>query len=417
MRDALEQAIDDDPDDRHAYAVYADWLTERGDPRGELIDVQLALEDAPDRPDLLAREAALLEAHGDTWLGPLAPLLRDNAPTYPAEGHGGEVPNYTFSFRRGFLHDLAMERLFVPMARALRDWPDTRRLRHLAIGAIETADHPFEPGDDVPDGPQFVSVYPLLDADLSGLRRFRLGDVPDFDVYLHDPYGPDCHTYCEPLPQLVARMPRVEALELFAKQYDLGALFALPLHHLRSLSIAHFGVSGSIWSGRPDSRPYAWPLDVLASNPALAGLTELRFHPHHQEWHWEHSTEERKASFLPLDQVRHLLVSPHLLALQRLQLRLSDLGDAGVRAIADAGLLSRLLELDLRHGCITDAGAEILARHPDIARLERLDLGGNALSDAGVARIEALGDFATAEAQLSPDEIAEQSYLYRGDTE
>jgi len=62
----LLRAIVDDPDDVDAYLVYADWLQARGDPRGELVAVQVALERSPDA-ELLAREAALLEQHGVDW--------------------------------------------------------------------------------------------------------------------------------------------------------------------------------------------------------------------------------------------------------------------------------------------------------------------------------------------------------------
>jgi uncharacterized protein (TIGR02996 family) len=46
-REALEAAIDEDPDDARAYAVYSDWLQEQGDPRGELIALQQAAEQDP----------------------------------------------------------------------------------------------------------------------------------------------------------------------------------------------------------------------------------------------------------------------------------------------------------------------------------------------------------------------------------
>lgn len=47
MRADLEAAILAEPDARDAYAVYGDWLLEHGDPDGELVAVQLALEEAP----------------------------------------------------------------------------------------------------------------------------------------------------------------------------------------------------------------------------------------------------------------------------------------------------------------------------------------------------------------------------------
>ena len=53
MREAFEQAILDNPNDLASYSAYSDWLQEQGDPRGEFIRVQLALEDesrpAPER--------------------------------------------------------------------------------------------------------------------------------------------------------------------------------------------------------------------------------------------------------------------------------------------------------------------------------------------------------------------------------
>lgn len=59
---ALVAAIYADPDDLAARAVYADWLTERGDPLGELIALQLA--GGPEK-----RIAQLIEKHGAAWAG------------------------------------------------------------------------------------------------------------------------------------------------------------------------------------------------------------------------------------------------------------------------------------------------------------------------------------------------------------
>ncbi|MBA3817719.1 MAG: TIGR02996 domain-containing protein [Deltaproteobacteria bacterium] len=59
----LEAVLLADPDARGGYAVYADWLLERDDPRGELISVQFAREVAPEDAAWLAHLAAPL-----TWL-------------------------------------------------------------------------------------------------------------------------------------------------------------------------------------------------------------------------------------------------------------------------------------------------------------------------------------------------------------
>src|SRR5262245_7054655 len=45
MRAALESALIENPDDLASDRAYADYLSEQGDPRGEFIQVQLALEE------------------------------------------------------------------------------------------------------------------------------------------------------------------------------------------------------------------------------------------------------------------------------------------------------------------------------------------------------------------------------------
>ena len=65
----LLAAVRERPDDDAALEIYRDHLLEKGDPRGELIALQLApsLDEAGKR-----RLAALLRKHRKEWLGPLA---------------------------------------------------------------------------------------------------------------------------------------------------------------------------------------------------------------------------------------------------------------------------------------------------------------------------------------------------------
>ena len=60
---ALIEEIAAAPEDPAPYQVYADWLSERGDPRGELISVMMAQEQQPEDPELYRREQQLREAH------------------------------------------------------------------------------------------------------------------------------------------------------------------------------------------------------------------------------------------------------------------------------------------------------------------------------------------------------------------
>jgi uncharacterized protein (TIGR02996 family) len=66
----LEAAIVAKPHDLAVYVVYADWLTEQGDPRGELIRLQA--ERIPKYTEHMARMNALRDAHLASWLGDLA---------------------------------------------------------------------------------------------------------------------------------------------------------------------------------------------------------------------------------------------------------------------------------------------------------------------------------------------------------
>ncbi len=89
----LEARILERPDDRELYAVYGDWLAERGDPRGELVAVQLAREVRPDDERLRERERELLHEYAFEWLGGYAWL-----------------PPHEFSatWRRGFVHGICI---------------------------------------------------------------------------------------------------------------------------------------------------------------------------------------------------------------------------------------------------------------------------------------------------------------------
>src|SRR5262249_8485654 len=81
------EAIAEQPEEDLPRLVYADWLEEYGDEadrsRAEFIRsqcrrAQLSPDDA-EIDTLLDREAALLEAHWDAWIGPLRELVGPGA--------------------------------------------------------------------------------------------------------------------------------------------------------------------------------------------------------------------------------------------------------------------------------------------------------------------------------------------------
>lgn len=84
--DAFLHTIRDHPADDTARLVFADWLTENGDPdRGEFIRVQCELartsphEEADERRRrvLFSQQDELLKRHRQTWLAPFLPYARE----------------------------------------------------------------------------------------------------------------------------------------------------------------------------------------------------------------------------------------------------------------------------------------------------------------------------------------------------
>src|SRR5215471_4955200 len=58
-----------DPGDDHVRLIFADWLSERGDPRGDFLRAQceLARPGGPVRLETLGRELTLLREHAGAW--------------------------------------------------------------------------------------------------------------------------------------------------------------------------------------------------------------------------------------------------------------------------------------------------------------------------------------------------------------
>jgi uncharacterized protein (TIGR02996 family) len=70
-RDELLQVIAENPADENAWLLYADWLQQRSEPRGELIALDIALEQASGerKTELEAARVELLASYGAALLG------------------------------------------------------------------------------------------------------------------------------------------------------------------------------------------------------------------------------------------------------------------------------------------------------------------------------------------------------------
>jgi uncharacterized protein (TIGR02996 family) len=372
LRDALESALVENPDDLATHYAYADYLQEQGDPRGEFIQLQLALEDPQrneaERRQLQARANELLQEHHREWLGNLAEdlLLSDEALArfWPRSIQ----PPIEHQFARGWLASLVLRDSAdfgrqPDLGPLLCLAPEARLLRKLVLeyddGLVET-----------------LSESPFL----RNVRVFHLGRPMSGEEFPNVP--------CPFLAELIAKLPRIEEMRLFAQEYNAARLFALPsLSPLRILQVYYLG-----------ERHH---LETLAGNPALGNLTHLLLHP-----------QAFAVPLIDLTGVRAIVKSPYLRSLTHLQLHRSDLGDVGCTEIVTSGILKRLKVLDLRHGEITDTGARILADCPDLRRLELLDIERNALTQTGIDMLRrVLGPALRGDNQQTAEELARRQYL------
>ncbi len=116
--EALLGAIYDAPDDDAPRLVLADALLERGDPRGELIALQLRGDRHSDKLST-KREKELLDTHGKQWLGELAPVV---------------MAGYTFA--RGFLAECRIDTRHLDRVQKLAGHPAWATVRSLAGSAL-----------------------------------------------------------------------------------------------------------------------------------------------------------------------------------------------------------------------------------------------------------------------------------------
>ncbi len=290
LRRALEDALAENPDDLAAHAAYADLLTEQGDPRGELIQVQLALEreDLPvkERDQLRRREGQLLKRHRQEWLGDLGEhLLRQ----------GGARAEERCPLVRGWLSAVEVPQLTTEMAAALARAPLARLLRGLVVLSTATQD----------------SLGLLLDAPwLPSLRFFRFGDGDK-------QYATIAHRAA--LTRLVCRMPRLEELHVFSYGLDLEEVLTPPpelpfvpravVPPLRHLRLDHFRDGDAVCR-------------AVARSGVLARLKTL-------ELNFGNITDAG---------ARVLACAPDVARLELLDLSYNVLTDAGVAVLRDAGV-------------------------------------------------------------------------------
>jgi uncharacterized protein (TIGR02996 family) len=352
-RAALEAAIADDPDSREAVAVYGDWLLEQGDPEGELVAVQLALEERPGDLPLRAREQTLITER-------TAALARMY---FVAMGAIREP-----IWRRGLLsgitvHGDAYSNETAMACEELLADPCSRFLRDLTVRSV-TVMH----GDPTPGDGDLVAAIAK-----HGVPRTlrRLAFLPlDFQI---------SWTRLTDLSPAYPQLERLEELVIEAGDLALGTI---DLPALRSLELVTGGLRAH----------------VIASI-AAGGLRAL-------ERLIVYFGREAYGGTCTFADAERLLVDGALApTVTELGLANCEFANELVEPLALAPLLGRLRRLDLSQGTLTDDGATALLAHADAFRhLEALDLSDNYLSLGMLGILRAAGLPISNGSQREPDE-------------
>lgn len=410
---ALEKALLAHPDEVAAHSAYGDYLVEVGDPRGELVQVQLALEDATrskaDRDALRKRETALLKKYARDWMGDAGRFL-------VGEWSGADKP-YHFSFVRGWLDYVRALPVPEPLIAALAQAPEARMLRRLEV-VYDMRYHPFEFNTDGPRGQvrkgeqagEIYDAFPTLpylaeSPYLTNLRVLKYGfsddhkDGPSHSTMV-DPFGSNSSGAggAEKVIDLLNKCPRLEELYLNTDLDAIDTLFAAP--QLGGLRVFQYYYGTDSYRDRAN----AYPLSTLAENKALKNLTTLRFHP-------------GRDAEIGIDEFDALINSKNLPALAHLQVHTTTFGDEGANRIIASGILKRLKTLDIGYGYMTDAGAQVLATSPDFKKLEVLNVARNALTPVGIAALTKTGVRIIADAQHGATDADEDQYYHNVDWE
>lgn len=332
----LERAIVENPDDRDAWLVLADAHQSKGDPRGELIALQLA---------------------GETDAG------KQRAARQYFEKHR-EALDYTreltdVTWRRGFIHAaiVTWREGFTPveirsvLEKLLRH-PAGRFLHDLAIGFDEY------PRELVLHG----AVDAIAELAIPSLRRLHLG--------YFEPY-PDAGQLMSSGAVVVAdlallwrALPRLQKLVMYNK-FALGEVVHDKLEHFE---LRAKGLSGAV-----------------ARSVSAAQLPAVR---HLEVWYGEEGLGG-DASFLD---IAPLLARHDLPALRYLGLKSCEFTDEICDGIAKTRLLRQLEVLDLSMGTMSDAGVDaIMQSAATFKHLKKIDVSKNWISSAGLGRLRTLG--------------------------
>lgn len=339
----LEARILASVDDRDAYLVYGDWLSERGDPRGELITVQAKLEQDPDNAELREREHKLLDANKETWFGELAKL--DPKIDFGVKWRWGFIDSVRLGPTDGY--DTS-EIDFPDSIEKVMQLPGIQLCRELVIGALSYDDYPTSWQD---------CIDKLAETGVpKALQRLEFTRGGYWDI---------SSTELGNLSALYPHLARLQELRIEMGSMDFGTI---ELPALRTLDIYTGGLGADNVKAINEAR---WP--ALETLSLCIGETGN-----------EYGCNVQYTDLEPLFTAENLPKVKHL------ALANSSLADQIAAGLVGSRILPRLETLDLSKGTFSDEGARaMLDNWQAFAHLKTIDLTHAYLSDEVIEELRA----------------------------
>jgi uncharacterized protein (TIGR02996 family) len=417
--DGLLAAVRAEPDDDAPRLILAGWLEERGDPRGELIRLQVRIAELqrqwggrregpfdphygrmgytswlkgqlPEYAEMLERVAALLAQHRDEWLARLAKNM-------PLKKHASDRPRWNdFCFEQGGL-GLCLRWDNGEATLTSLDWLEqvAAEPAFLWVTDIELDGWGYSPDGVTRDWDlAAIAAHP-------GLRRATSLNLSDWQYQIDE--VPDYSPLLAESPNLGGLRELDLGCGAEANEIDLAPLWP----RFRLPSLRRLVIDGDTGRG-------AGP-DHLRRN--FAGLVACDRFPRLEE------LDACGSAYNDAD-VRLLAESPHFPTLRRVRLQVGDddrptptpAGVIGllrsplrsglhhvdvrvnisspsdwtreyIRLLAKTPEARRLRGLDLWCFGLTDEDAAVIAASPHLTNLEFIDVTNNMLSADGVARL------------------------------
>jgi uncharacterized protein (TIGR02996 family) len=327
QRDALLCEICDRPDDDAPRLVFADWLTDHGDPLwAEFIRVQVELARLPAAEE---RRAGLMEREDELWSA-IGERLQAELPKVAGL--------YWEAFERGLAGWVRVTRL-----KTLREHREVFRTRAPVRGLWANR-----------LGPNNLASLGGPD-DPPGLHRLKLGKPVDANRLRALAGSPLCH--------------RLTSLDLSNSELAPDAV-AVVAQSPAFAGLRRLVLDDNFWESSAEGLA-----EVLAGSEVLSGLTDLSL----------------DSCWLYDEDAAVLAGSPHLTRLERLELHSNTIEVAGLRAFLEGPDRPNLTCFSLGDCEFGDKGAAVVAAWPGLSRVRRLDLGGNRIRPSFVKSLAKKG--------------------------